>query len=275
MGVLSGSAVEETPASDATCFISGFFQLVDDNTIKEQAQSIIREVDTKLSELFSCYGQKMMPLETELFDDQNWATSWQQFFSSFEIIPGMVIKPSWEEYEQKQGELIIEMDPGMAFGTGQHASTRMALSLLSRCAGKDTEKILDIGTGTGILAIGGCLMGIKKGVAIDNDPDAVKAASENVAKNNLASRIVVSDKQLDKVEGSYSIICANIIHDVLVDMANEISRLCPSGGSIILAGILQGEQEQNIVDVYQQLGFMLVKTEHQDEWAALLFRRQS
>jgi ribosomal protein L11 methyltransferase len=146
----------------------------------------------------------------------------------------------------------------------------MALDLLASCANETIETVLDIGTGTGILAIAGCLFGVQKGVAIDNDLDAVRAATENVKKNGLAERISVSDTLLENVQEAYPIICANIIHDTLVEMAKNITRLSASGCSLILAGILAGEQEQNIIRVYGQLGFSLVKTSYQDEWAALL-----
>ncbi len=272
MGVLSGSAVEQTPDSEACCTISGFFQVNDDNTIDDQVQTITEQVSDQMSELFSLYNKKLVPVETEIFDDEHWATSWQQFFSPFEIIPGMVIKPSWEAFKAKKGEVVIEMDPGMAFGTGQHASTQMALSLLAECATDQVESILDIGTGTGILTIAGCLLGVQKGLAIDNDPDAVTAATENVAKNGLESKIAVSQAPLHEMKGTFPIICANIVHDVLVEMAPEITRLIRQGGSLILAGILKGEQEINITKVYHQLGFELLETKYQDEWAALLFK---
>ncbi len=272
MGVLSGSAVEQTPVTETDCTITGFFQLEDDSTINDQVQTVTEMVQSKMTELFSLYEQEAAPLATEIMDDQQWATSWQQFFSAFEIIPGLVIKPSWEEYIAETGQIVVEMDPGMAFGTGQHASTQMALSLLAECTTSETASVLDVGTGTGILAMTGCLLGARQAVAIDNDPDAVKAAGENAAKNGLESKIGVSGTPLEKVEGHFPVICANIIHDVLVEMAPRLTELIEAQGYLVLAGILRGEQEKNIIKVYGEKGFSLIKTEHQEEWAGLLLQ---
>ncbi len=189
-----------------------------------------------------------------------------------EIVPGLVIKPSWETYQAADNVKIIEMDPGQAFGTGQHESTRMALALLAHrfAEGPPMEKVLDVGTGTGILAMAAVLFGANSAVAIDNDPEAVRVAMENVADNGLADNIVVSTMDLAVVQGTFPLILANIVHDVLVEMAPRFRELCAAGGGVILAGILRGEQEENIIRVYGKRGFSLQKSLHDGEWAALL-----
>jgi ribosomal protein L11 methyltransferase len=273
MGVLSGSGVEIRPPADIdidTQEISGFFAL---NGGPQSAAEIVRRVTAEMEELFAIYNLVMPAPATELFDDQDWATSWQQFFSSFEIIPGLVIRPSWEKYTPRQGQQVLTMDPGMAFGTGQHASTRMALSLLASCFTDNKtapRRMLDVGTGTGILAMAGALFGADQVMAVDNDPQAVEIAGHNIRANHLDLNIGVSGLPLADIQGSYDLICANIVHDVLVEMAPAIKKLLAEGGKVVLSGILSGWQEQNIEKVYGAVGLKTLDRQHQEEWAALL-----
>jgi ribosomal protein L11 methyltransferase len=170
--------------------------------------------------------------------------------------------------------MVIEMDPGMAFGTGQHASTRMALAPIRQCQEtRRCQRALDVGTGTGILAMAAALFGAHQVVAIDNDPDAVTVARDNVARNGLAGKIEVSGTPVTQVQGPFPLICANIVHDVLAAMAQTLAGLTMPDGCLILAGILSGDQEDNMIRVYGELGLQPLNRLHQDEWAALLLRR--
>ncbi|WP_448871348.1 50S ribosomal protein L11 methyltransferase [Desulfobulbus propionicus] len=278
VGILSGAGVEQTPETETGATISGFFPVAavdtDSRQLTSTTQQIIAEVAEQLAELFSLYGKKAPSLTSTLLADEDWATSWRQFFKPFEIVPGLVIKPSWEEYLPRPGEHVIEMDPGMAFGTGQHASTRMALALIQESMRHmGPVKALDVGTGTGILAMAAILFGAEQAVAIDNDPDAVKVARENIDKNGLHEKIAVSPTPVDQVNGTYLLVIANIVHDVLVDMAPTLTRLTASGGHLVLAGILGGSQEENIIRIYTSLGCTLLNKHDQEEWVALQFRR--
>ena len=207
--------------------------------------------------------------------DQDWATSWQQYFKPFEIVPGLVIKPSWEEYQPTPGQHILELDPGMAFGTGQHASTQMALALIKKSIETATpEQVLDVGTGTGILAMAAALFGAGRVVAVDNDPDAVVVARENIKKNRLDGKIGVSTTPVAQIMGTFELVCANIVHDVLVEMAQMLAGRTATDGHLVLAGILSGEQEAHIIAVYHALGLQFCERRYQEEWVALLLQRQ-
>jgi ribosomal protein L11 methyltransferase len=270
LGVLSGSGVELSPEKEDGCLISAFFPLEGGEA---EERVLITMVGEKIVEFFGFYELTMPALQTEIIDDQDWATSWKQFFSSVEIVPGLVIKPSWEEYQAAHNEKIIELDPGQAFGTGQHESTQMALSLLStHCTSHPVDRVLDVGTGTGILAMAAVLFGAESAVAIDNDPEAIRVAKENISINGLASQIKVSLTDLIDIQGPFPLILANIVHDVLVEMAPQFKELLDSDGTVILAGILSGEQEKNIIRVYGELGLNVLKSEHDGEWAALLLQ---
>ncbi len=267
VGVLSGSGVEQAPTRNGQSIVNGFFRL-DQET---EQDDVLQRLDNELHELFALYQLTPPQPDCSLMVDEDWATSWQQFFTPFALIPGLVIKPSWEEYTPAVDEQVIEMDPGMAFGTGQHASTKLALAQIRSCFNAHPVKtVLDVGTGTGILAMGAALFGAEQIIAIDNDPEAVRVAQENIAHNQLAEKVTVSGDDLLQISGQYDLICANIIHDVLVGMAPNIVQLLADKGSVVLAGILQGKQEENITDIYQGLGLTLKKALYEDEWVSLL-----
>lgn len=274
LAVQSGSGVEQSPESGAGSRLSGFFYIEAADAEKEagQVEDVLSATKDALRELFALYGKPLPELEHELLANEDWATSWQQYFKPFAIAPGLVIKPSWEDYAPGPGEQVLEMDPGMAFGTGQHASTRGALQLMQQCC-KETipEKVLDVGTGTGILAMAAALWGAAEVLAIDNDPEAVRVARENVAQNALSGQIRVESTSLEALEGSYALICANIVHDVLLAMLPHLSRLAARPGYLVMAGILAGTQERSISKAYRQAGFTLLGCEYEDEWVALLF----
>jgi len=279
MGVLSGVGVEQSPETTDGAFISGFFQLAAPNSIpqgtEETANHILERVMREMTELFALYDRLPATPVTTLLADQDWATSWQQYFKPFEIVPGLVIKPSWEEYQPTPGQHILELDPGMAFGTGQHASTQMALALIKKSIETATpEQVLDVGTGTGILAMAAALFGAGRVVAVDNDPDAVVVARENIKKNRLDGKIGVSTTPVAQIMGTFELVCANIVHDVLVEMAQMLAGRTATDGHLVLAGILSGEQEAHIIAVYHALGLQLGERRYQEEWVALLLQRQ-
>lgn len=283
MGVMSGSGVEIHPLNaDDRQEVTGFFvlnEIATESDVELAADQVLAHVTGELEKLYAIYNHILTEPETKILEDQDWETSWQQFFSTTEIVPGLVIKPSWEEFSPSANQRVIKMDPGMAFGTGQHASTRLALSLISSCFDTNHDskpsRVLDVGTGTGILAMAAAVYGADQIMAIDNDPEAVTVASHNVNVNHFDWNVGISTRPLDDLEGPYDLICANIIHDVLVDMAPIITRLAAQNSHIILAGILNGKQEENIATVYQDNGMHLVRAEHDDEWAALLLEKSS
>jgi ribosomal protein L11 methyltransferase len=271
--------VEQSPETPTGALVSGFFQLGGaDHEPHEQgdtADAILARVTQQMTELFALYGYTPEKPAFTLLADQNWATSWQQFFKPFEIVPDLVIKPSWEDYQPSPGQHILELDPGMAFGTGQHASTQMALALIKKSLQEvEPERALDVGTGTGILAMAAALFGVGQIIAIDNDPVAVAVAQENIENNKLTGQIKASTTPVAQITGTYNLVCANIVHDVLVEMAPVLTRLTTLGGHMVLAGILSGEQEDNIITVYKKQGCCLLDRRYQEEWVALQLQRE-
>ncbi|MDD3620598.1 MAG: 50S ribosomal protein L11 methyltransferase, partial [Desulfobulbaceae bacterium] len=271
IGALSGVGVDIRPLPGQNVnAVTGFFALENDAAADEWLKRLIPE----LNRLYGLYDLPSPSPDTEIIDDQDWATSWRQFFSAFEVIPGLVIKPSWEDDRPGEDRRVITMDPGMAFGTGQHASTMLALSLIASCfrspAGGPPKTVLDVGTGTGILAMAAAVFGAARVTAVDNDPEAVGIAADNIRANGLDGTIEVSGRSLSDLSGPYDLICANIVHDVLAAMAPEIGRLLGRNGRVVLSGILRDGQEQHLARLYGANGMKTLSVEYQGEWAAML-----
>lgn len=213
---------------------------------------------------------------SEPIEEEDWNRLWKTYFKPLRITDRLLIKPSWEELPDDLADLlVIELDPGLAFGTGHHASTQMALELLEEAVCPDRPgppTVLDVGTGTGILAMACALYGAKSVLAIDNDPDAVTAAAANIRANALQSIITTSGKDLEQIAKRHDIVVANITADVLCRFASELTDRLAPGGTIVLSGILAGEQEEQTCTVYAEKGLRLYKRLRQGEWAALAFR---
>ncbi len=256
----------------ATRTINAFLEK--ENLSEEKTRSLLQQLSDHLRELADIFQVQPPTFTTALVEEEDWGSSWKKHFHPFAIVPGLVIVPTWENYTAQEGEKVIVMDPGMAFGTGHHATTRMSLQFLKEVIGeKKGHKVLDVGTGTGILGMASVLFGAEKVLGIDNDPDAVDAALENVRMNRLDRKMEVAITPLSSLGEEFSVIIANIIHDVLLSMAEDLERLSAKGGQLILSGILQGEQAENIVTHFAKSGFQLEGQKEEGEWAALLFTK--
>jgi ribosomal protein L11 methyltransferase len=244
---------------------------------KEAALITINELKQFLANLSLIFADCSSPhFNTEMIMEEDWGKAWKSFFTSFQITPKLTIKPSWEKTEGGDTNAIIEMDPGLAFGTGHHASTQLALFLLEQLFQSNKghlNNILDVGTGSGILAMGCALYGAKDVLAIDNDPDAVETAKRNIIRNRLERIITVNGQDVASIRSVFDLLVANITHDTLAEMAILLTDLLAPKGYLVLSGILKGDQENSIHEIYTGQGFNFIKTLTKDEWAALLFQK--
>lgn len=203
-------------------------------------------------------------------DEDEWRDVWKQYFAPRKV-GRFVIVPSWEKYAPASDELVLDMDPGRAFGTGGHPSTRLclvAISELARC-----ERFLDVGCGSGVLAIAlAKLFPEASGLAVDVDADAVDVSRENAMRNAVLERISVSATPVEEVHGPFDVVTANILPDVLIPLAPPIAARVGGGGTLILSGILR-ELADGVEAAYAALGLRATARLDEDGWRALVMAR--
>lgn len=236
---------------------------------------ILEDIAAYLHEISVIFQVDLPVMTTSYFAEEDWGSNWKKHFVPFAIVPDLIIAPTWENYTAGPGETVIVMDPGMAFGTGHHATTSLSLALVRDVVrGADGTRVLDVGTGTGILGMAAALYGATEVLGLDNDPEAVAAAEANVRLNGLEGVMRVAIRPLESLSGVYSLVVANIIHDTLLVIAPILERLTEPAGALILSGILQGPQTENIIRCFQERGFRLERCEQLAEWSALLLSKR-
>lgn len=249
--------------------------LAEANLAQSEKDRILGHISAYLEEIAAIFMVALPVMTTSDFAEEDWGSTWKKHFVPFAIVPGLIIAPTWEQYEAGPGETVIVMDPGMAFGTGHHATTSLSLGLVRDVVRRTSGiRVLDVGTGTGILGIAAALFGAAEVLGIDNDPEAVAAANQNVRRNGLEKIMRVAATPLASLPGNYSLVVANIIHDTLLEMAPILGQLTEPAGTLVLSGILQGPQTENIVHCFQQRGFRLERCEKLTEWSALLLIKE-
>jgi len=204
-------------------------------------------------------------------DEQDWSEAWKKYYKPFHISESVVVKPSWEEYTAKDGEIVVELDPGMAFGTGTHETTRMCAQLLEAYI-KEGDHVLDVGCGSGILSIIAAKLGASRVGAVDTDEVAVRVTKENCSVNGVdrcvsVYRGVLSDLPTAKAD----VIVANIIADVIIGLSGVVGGYLRKGGILIVSGIIR-ERRQEVAEAYESRGFDLVRTEEMGEWVAMVWQ---
>lgn len=210
--------------------------------------------------------------DTRTVSEDAWAEVWKKYYKPFYAGPHLVIKPTWEAFDPAPGDRIIEIDPGMAFGSGTHETTSMCLSLLEQSI-SGGEEIIDVGTGSGILAIGAALLGAGHVLAIDIDPDAVKVAAENIIHNHVSDRIDVQQGNLlDQVSAVCDICVANIISDVIIAFAAPLKAHIRPGGLFICSGIVSSRADE-VQLALENAEYEIIRKAVKGEWAAFLCRR--
>jgi ribosomal protein L11 methyltransferase len=211
-------------------------------------------------------------IKVRTFPDEDWTLSYRLHFKTTEISPRLVIVPTWEEYTPAEGQAMLRMDPGMAFGTGNHATTRACLEYIAETQPK--QSFLDVGCGSGILAVAAKLLGYENVCGFDLDADAVQVANETAAVNGVEIPFFRGDLsghlQGNPEKPSADIVAANVLGPVLIRFAERIAPLVNKGGSIILSGILD-ELYPEVKAKYESLGFTERSSKLVGEWRTGLF----
>lgn len=203
-------------------------------------------------------------------NEEDWANAWKAYYKPIKIGSKIVIVPAWEKYEAAKGELIVRMDPGMAFGTGTHETTRLVIGLLEKYTTPGV-RMLDVGTGSGILAICASKLGAGECKAYDIDPMSVRVARENIKDSGLDNITCDQSDLLRSVDlegGKYGLVCANIVADIIIRMTPDVHRYIAEDGVLLASGIIM-ERSQDVVSCFEAHGFEIVERAEENGWCAL------
>ena len=233
------------------------------------AERSVPECVAFLRERFSSVGLTDAKLETVGVNEEDWANSWKAYYKPIKIGKRLVIVPAWEKYDASPDELVVRMDPGMAFGTGTHETTRLVIQMLEKYTQKGC-RMLDVGTGSGILAICASRLGAGECRAYDIDPMAVRVANENIKDSGLTNiTCEVSDllRQADRSR-PYDLICANIVADIIIRMTPDVSPFMHENTVLLASGII-GERADDVIDCFEKNGFRIVEKLVDNGWCGL------
>lgn len=235
----------------------------------ETAQRIKLEID-KLKDYKIDIGENKV--EIAEIHEEDWANNWKQYFKPLQVSDRLTIKPTWEDYTPSDDELIIEIDPGMAFGTGTHATTKLSLRALEKHLQHDGV-VLDVGAGSGVLSIAAALLGAKKVYAYDLDDVAVKSTQVNTELNQLSKKITVRQNNLlDGVSVKADLIVSNILAEIIVQFIDDAWNNLKPNGLFITSGIIQ-DKKQLVIDALQDQQFEIVEVNELDDWISIIAKK--
>lgn len=243
--------------------------------IEEHAAALLRYLQDCSASL---PGYRPAPPQIQLIGEEDWAGSWKAHFKPLPIGRRLLILPTWEQPAAAEQRQVVTLDPGMAFGTGGHETTRLCLECLETILDAlqphcPDPALLDLGTGSGILAIAAAKLGVRTIEAVDIDPQAVLVAEENCALNGVADQVHCSVTPLEQLNGSYHLILANILAEELVRLAPHLLERLQPEGYLVLSGIL-GERERYVIDGFAPYPLQLEAVTADGEWRCLRYRRQ-
>jgi ribosomal protein L11 methyltransferase len=243
--------------------VTGYFE--DDERTAGRCQSL----ETALEGMAIDQGFEFSLTYTRV-DEADWAEAWKEFFYPEKVSPGLVVKPTWRQYDARAGETIIEIDPGMAFGTGTHPTTVLCLRLIEHHL-RPEMSFLDVGTGSGILMIAAAKLGARQVTGVDNDPMAVAVARKNLEVNGISSdkQAVVKGSLVSGIHGRYDLVAANILAEVIVSLTPDLPVVLAPGGRVICSGIIRSKQAQ-VAASLEAAGLKIVESRVQEEWVAIV-----
>ncbi len=229
---------------------------------QRDAQDVILQLESALSHLGVEYS-----ISLEYVNQEDWENSWKAYYNPIEIGEKLVVCPSWIDYETQK--TVLKLDPGMAFGSGTHETTYLCLEVLEKAV-KEGDRVLDIGTGSGILGIGAALLGAKTVEGVEIDPTAVKVANENSILNNTQDVFTISLGDLTKnTSGTYDIIVANIVANAIIMLTKDVKRLISDNGIYIMSGIIL-ERESDVVNALNENGFKIKEILRKNNWSCVI-----
>jgi ribosomal protein L11 methyltransferase len=218
-----------------------------------------------------------------LVDEQDWANSWKQYFKPLRVTDRLTIKPTWEPYDASPDELILELDPGMAFGTGTHATTSLCLKTIEQVV-RPGDHVIDVGTGSGVLAIAAAKLGAEHVLALDLDPVAVSSATENIRLNGLEERVTVRHSDLLQalrdseggdigVKMPVQVVVANILAEIILLFIDDVAQVLETGGHYIVSGVIESK-ERLVEEALVKAGFEIENKRTDSEWVVFVAKKK-
>ena len=225
--------------------------LVADEPVPDDLQALLKAYDHSISTV----------------DDQDWLHKWKEYYVPFEIAPGIVVKPVWRSYEAKEGELVVEIDPGLAFGTGSSPTTYLATRLMQEYL-RPAGSVLDVGCGTGIQSVIASKLGAGRILAVDYDPEAVASTAANAAQNGCENIEVRRNDLVKGLDVKADLIVANLTGPLVVRLCENVASCCKNGTVLIASGIID-DMEVPCADAIEAVGFRVLKVLRDDCWVAV------
>jgi ribosomal protein L11 methyltransferase len=269
--VESGAAIEQTILPDAgetldparAYIVRAFFSA-------DQSEQLLRAQE-KLWHLAQL--RSMAQPQTRELAEEDWAEAWKKYYSILHVGKNLVIKPSWLQYAPRPTDIVIELDPGMAFGTGLHPTTRLCMIALEKYQ-SDTPRVLDVGTGSGILSITAAKLGARKILALDTDPIAVETATRNLAINHADAATQVERGSIDPERdcNQFDLICINILAEVICELAPALALALHTRGIVVASGILDYKSD-DVVESFKAAGIRILEKMQESDWVALVGRK--
>lgn len=236
---------------------------------EDNINEILTYINEKMDELKELgIDTGLAKVESEKMFEEDWANNWKKYYKPTKVGQKIVVKPIWEEYQEQGDEKVIELDPGMAFGTGTHETTRMCIQSLEEYVKADST-VFDVGCGSGILAIAAAKLGAKMAVGVDLDPVAVESAKENVGYNNLDNIQILYGNLVEVIDGKADIVVANIIAEVICILTEDVKRVLKDNGYFITSGIIHDRVEM-VTKKLEETGFEVIKINKDGEWNCIV-----
>lgn len=234
------------------------------------AQIKLNIIFNKLKELSENDENLAYEIYTSYCSDEDWKDEWKKYFHTVAITDNIIVKPSWDDYEKKDNEIVIEIDPGMAFGTGTHETTSLCVEFLEKYA-LTGRKLLDIGCGSGILMLIGKKIGIDKVVGIDIDEKVKEVVYENFERNAIKENYeVIIGNLVNDVNEKYDLVVSNILVDVLTELLKNIEKVLEKNAKIIFSGILK-EKEEKFIEETLKYNLVQIDRKEKNNWVSLVF----
>jgi ribosomal protein L11 methyltransferase len=254
---------------------------------EENAEEIVKRLGESIAESGD-YGIEFgdWTIEAKRVDDEDWADAWKKYFKPLRISDRLTVKPTWEDYTAGPGEIVVELDPGMAFGTGTHATTMLCMRALEQAV-QEGDDVIDVGTGSGILAITAIRLGARHVLALDLDPVAVSSARENASLNGLSERITIRQSDLLQVldpvamNGDFGsltglgarfpvrVVVANILSEIIVMFIDDVYRALAIGGKYVVSGVI-AEKREMVEQALVASGFAIEEVYGDQGWVAIV-----